>query len=379
MSDAVMTTQMENVPVENVKDALYESERRFSAIVSSIPGLVFQMHMTPDEQIVFTYLSEGCQALLGIPAAELLRNAQVLLDAMEASSANAFRRKLKQSSRELRRLDWEGKIWITNWQDMKWVNMRASIRQMPQGGVQWDGIMLNITQSVHEKQEIEQAKRDLQALTAHLNQVKEQERVSIAREIHDDLGGNLTAIKLGLSQIIQQVEAQQPVQLEQTAMLQSILNQTFDAVHRISGNLRPNILDLGLVDALEWQVNQFKKQLGVKAQYQTNCDELVLDSDSSMALFRICQEALSNIAKYAGASLVKVSLEQQTGTLTMRIEDNGVGIAPEDKIKANSFGLRGMYERVAAMQGDLAITSASSGGTVIEVAIPYSSAAGAQD
>lgn len=255
-----MTNSAADSSVNRVKDALHESERRFSAIVSSIPGLVFQMHMTADMQVVFTYLSEGCEALLGIPAAALLKDAQALFDAMEERSASQFRQKLQQSARQHSRLDWEGKIWIADWQDMKWVNIRATVQVLGQGAVQWDGIMLNISQSKQEKQEIEQARKDLQALTAHLNQVKEQERVSIAREIHDDLGGNLTAMKLGLSTIIQQIESGSPVDIEQATMLQDIINQTFDAVHRISGNLRPNILDLGLVDALEWQVSQFRKQ-----------------------------------------------------------------------------------------------------------------------
>lgn len=366
-----MNKPLAESPVDKVKDALHESERRFSAIVSSIPGLVFQMHMTPDAQIVFTYLSEGCEALLGVPAAALLKDAQTLLQAMEEKSVHQFRQKLQQSARQHKRLDWEGKIWIADWQDMKWVNIRATVRDLGQGAVQWDGIMLNISQSKQEKQEIEQARRDLQALTAHLNQIKEQERVSIAREIHDDLGGNMTAMKLGLSTIIQQIESGAPVDIEQATMLQAIVNQTFDAVHRISGNLRPNILDLGLVDALEWQVNQFKKQLGVAARFVTNCRDLECDHDKSMAFFRICQEALSNIAKYAKADQVLVELMEVGSALCMTISDNGIGIAPADKIKPNSFGLRGMQERAAAFGGECNIESPASGtGTLIRVQAP---------
>lgn len=362
-----------HTPVDSVKDALHESERRFSAIVSSIPGLVFQLHMTADSHIVFTYLSEGCEALLGIPAAALLKDAHTLFNSMEEHSASQFKQKLQKSAKLHQRLDWEGRVWIADWQDMKWVNIRATIRDIGQGAVQWDGIMLNISQSKHEKQEIEKAKRDLQALTAHINQVKEQERVSIAREIHDDLGGNLTAMKLGLSTIIQKIEDGQAVNLEQAIMLKSIIDQTFDAVHRISGNLRPNILDLGLVDALEWQVSQFKKQLGVTANFVTDCRDLECDPDQSMALFRICQEALSNIAKYAQATLVSVELMLLDYALLMTITDNGVGIAPADKIKSNSFGLRGMQERAAALGGECKITAATHGsGTCIQVSVPLS-------
>ena len=368
---SVATSTVASTPADSVKDALHESERRFSAIVSSIPGLVFQMHMTADGQVVFTYLSEGCEALLGIPAAALLKDAHTLFQAMEEHSASQFKQKMQKSAKLHKRLDWEGRIWIADWQDMKWVNIRATVQDLGHGAVQWDGIMLNISQSKHEKQEIEQARRDLQALTAHIHQVKEQERVSIAREIHDDLGGNLTAMKLGLSTIIQQIEEGQPVSMEQATMLQAIINQTFDAVHRISGNLRPNILDLGLVDALEWQVTQFKKQLGVAAKFVTNCRDLECDPDQSMALFRICQEALSNIAKYAQANEVSVELSLADNALLMTISDNGIGIAPADKIKPNSFGLRGMQERAAALGGECQIMAATQGiGTCIQVRTP---------
>lgn len=371
-----MFTPASHLPIDSVQHALHESERRFSAIVSSIPGLVFQMHMTADDQVVFTYLSEGCEALLGIPAAALLKDANALFEAMDQPSAHLFKQNLQKSARQHKRLDWEGQIWIADWQDMKWVNIRATLQDLGQGAVQWDGIMLNISQSKHEKQEIEQAKLDLQALTAHLNQIKEQERVSIAREIHDDLGGNLTAMKLGLSTIIQQIESGHPVNLEQAHLLQGIINQTFDAVHRISGNLRPNILDLGLVDALEWQVSQFKKQLGISAKFVTNCHELECDADQSMALFRICQEALSNIAKYAQADAVQVELSLLDQQLFMTITDNGIGIAPADKIKSNAFGLRGMQERAAALGGECLIASASPApGTCISVHAPFKPAA----
>jgi two-component system, NarL family, sensor histidine kinase UhpB len=237
---------------------------------------------------------------------------------------------------------------------------------------QWDGVMFNITQSKHEKQQIEQSRRDLAQLTAHMNHIKEQERISIAREIHDDLGGNLTAIKMGLASIAKQITEGKVVDLEQTSNLESIVNRTFEAVHRISGNLRPSILDLGIVDAIEWQLNQFKKQVGLECQFTTNQSEISLASEQSMALFRICQESLSNIAKYAKATEVKVDLKVNDIDVYMTVIDNGIGIKDADKFKTNSFGLRGMQERVSALNGSLSINPSKStkAGTEIVVKIP---------
>jgi two-component system, NarL family, sensor histidine kinase UhpB len=368
----ILVTKSDITPNEKVVMALTESESRFQAIVSNIPGLVFQMQMDQNEQLSFVYLSEGCDALLGMTEQELQEDAKLLFSIMNAKDRADLREKLATTKQSLDRLDWEGRVWIDGWQDTKWINLRATTTQLENGVYQWDGIMLNITQSKLEKQQIEQSRRDLEQLTAHMNHIKEQERTSIAREIHDDLGGNLTAIKMGLASIAKQISNGQPVSLEQTSGLESIVNRTFEAVHRISGNLRPSILDLGIVDAIEWQLNQFKKQVGLECQFKTSQAEIVLSTEQSMALFRICQESLSNIAKYAKATLVKVDLKLNNDDVQMTIIDNGIGINDVDKIKTNSFGLRGMQERVSALNGSLTISASevTASGTAIQVRIP---------
>ncbi len=318
--------------------ALSESESRFQAIVSNIPGLVFQMQMTAEHDVSFRYVSDGCDALLGMTSLlSYNKTRSFLFSIMNTRDRQDLRTKLLASAQSLEKLDWEGRVWIDGWQDTKWISLRATISQLGDGVVQWDGIMLNITQSKLEKLQIEQSRRELEQLTAHMNQVKEQERISIAREIHDDLGGNLTAIKMGLAGISQQIAAGNTISLEQTASLEAIVNRTFESVHRISGNLRPSILDLGIVDALEWQATQFKKQVGVKCTFTANQSDIMLSTEQSMALFRICQESLSNIAKYAKATSVEVSLAATDDEVLMQVVDNGVGINDVDKLKTNSF------------------------------------------
>jgi two-component system, NarL family, sensor histidine kinase UhpB len=371
-AEYILVTKSDSSPNEKVVMALSESESRYQAIVSNIPGLVFQLQMDKKGQLSFVYLSEGCDALLGMSAEELQEDAQLLFSIMNAKDRADLREKLTNTKVSMERLDWEGRVWIDGWQDTKWINLRATTCQLESGVYQWDGVMFNITQSKHEKQQIEQSRRDLAQLTAHMNHIKEQERISIAREIHDDLGGNLTAIKMGLASIAKQITEGKVVDLEQTSNLESIVNRTFEAVHRISGNLRPSILDLGIVDAIEWQLNQFKKQVGLECQFTTNQSEISLASEQSMALFRICQESLSNIAKYAKATEVKVDLKVNDIDVYMTVIDNGIGIKDADKFKTNSFGLRGMQERVSALNGSLSINPSKStkAGTEIVVKIP---------
>lgn len=358
---------------EEVMRALSESESRFQAIVSNTPGLVFQFQLNREGEMTFVYLSEGCKALLGLSSEALKQDPNLFYAMMDASDRTSFRKHLELSTIELSLLNWEGRVWIDDWQDTKWINVRSIPRVLNNGVIQWEGIMTNITQSKNEKHEIEQSRRDLAELSAYMDQIKEQERSRISREIHDDLGGNLTAIKIGLSSIINRLSTGQKVSVEQAQSLESIVDNTFEAVHRISRDLRPNILDLGIVAALEWQSKEFEKQLDITFRFSCYQAEIPVTVDQAIALFRIYQESISNIAKHAKATVVSVGLSASAHEIVMTISDNGVGIKSSDILKANSFGLRGMQERVAALYGSFNIAKFSNPGkqgTVITIRLP---------
>ncbi len=336
---------------DGFEKALQDSESRADAIVTNAPGLVFQLQLDAQGNIVFVYLSEACKALLGVTAEELKSNSKLFYEMMNARDRAALRKRLELSAVSLGQLDWEGRVWINDWQDNKWINLRAVPRILSDGMIQWVGIMINITQSKNEKHEIQESRRELAELTAHLNQVKELERTKIAREIHDDLGGNLTAIKIGLSSIIRRLSTGQAVKVDQAKDLESIVDNTFEAVHKISSDLRPNILDLGIIAALEWQAKEFEKQFDIKCQFTHEKNDIPVTSDQAIALFRICQESMSNIAKHAKANNVTIDLSVEINEIVMTICDDGVGIKAGDTFKPNSFGLRGMQERVSALYG----------------------------
>jgi two-component system, NarL family, sensor histidine kinase UhpB len=177
---------------------------------------------------------------------------------------------------------------------------------------------------------------------------------------------------MGLSSIIDLPKSDPKVMLKHTKGLLSVVDNTFEAVHRISGNLRPNILDLGIVDAVEWQTKEFQKQLAIPCKFTTNRAEISVSTEQAMAMFRICQEAMSNISKYAQATEVGVDLNASDNEVVMTITDNGIGIKPNDKLKTDSFGLRGMQERAIAMHGSFRISKPieSKQGTVITVKLP---------
>lgn len=350
--------------------ALDGSEALFYAMVSNTPGLVFQFERALNGEVNFVYLSEGCQALLGLGVDELKKQPLLFYALMSSRDRDTLRRRLTLSALKLSLLDWEGRVWIDGWHDIKWINVRAFPRLLANGSIQWVGIMMNITQSKNEKHEIEQSRRDLAQLTAHMEQIKEDERSRIAREIHDDVGGNLTAIKIGLAAIINRLKPEQSALLAQAQSLEAIVDNTFSAVHRIASDLRPSMLDLGIVAALEWQCREFERQLAIPCQFSSTQAEIDVTIEQAITLFRICQESMSNIAKHAHAAQVKVDLTVSAYEIVMTISDNGVGINSADALKVNAFGLRGMHERVTALQGSFSIANTRLPGTLTTVRLP---------
>jgi two-component system, NarL family, sensor histidine kinase UhpB len=283
---------------------------------------------------------------------------------------NRLLKALRVSAREQKLLNWEGRIWIEEWGDTKWINIRATPRKLANDAIQWEGMMSNITQSKLEKFELEESRKRLADLSAHLERVKEEERARISREIHDDLGGNLTAVKIALSSIIKRLPTDQPLLMEKAMNLETIVDNTFEAAHRISGDLRPTVLSLGISAALEWQAKEFEKRMEIPCQFTTNMVESNETEEHATALFRICQEALSNIAKYAQANRVDIALFFGRNEIKMFITDDGVGIDTSDQFKPNSFGLRGMRERVSALGGNFSIEKTGIRGTNITVILP---------
>lgn len=176
-------------------------------IAANAPGLVYQFRRHADGSVSFPYLSDGCLALLGINAAELQAEPQRFLSLVLPEDRPAYLESMQASATSLWSWNWEGRIWVEAWKDVKWINLRSTPHALPDGGVQWEGMMSNITESKQEQLEVRASRARLAELTAHIERVKEQERERIAREIHDDLGGNLTAIKMALAMLTTRLPA----------------------------------------------------------------------------------------------------------------------------------------------------------------------------
>jgi signal transduction histidine kinase len=220
--------------------------------------------------------------------------------------------------------------------------------------------------------ELRRSRAKLRDLASHLQSVRERERAEIAREIHDELGQALTALKLDLHWAGQQLAAgSAAAAAERIAALSKAIDATVQSVRRISSELRPKLLDdLGLSAALEWQAREFEQRARVACRIRSEPDDIVLDADRSTALFRIFQETLTNVARHAHATRVEVLVTNFEGKVEMTVTDDGEGIRPEQVSDRRSLGILGMRERVRALGGRLEINGRKGRGTSMRVSIP---------
>ena len=216
---------------------------------------------------------------------------------------------------------------------------------------------------------LEQSETRLRALTRHLETIKEEERHRIAREIHDDIGATLTALRFELVGLARQGQSR-PEQAPRLAAMLGLLEQAVAASHRIQHNLRPPVLDAGLVAALQWLVRSFASRTSITATFETNREDLPLPAECAAAMYRVAQESLSNISKYAQAQHVSVQLFVAAGEVTLEISDDGIGFDPGMLQATPGFGLRGLIERARGFGGWAEISSAPGRGTTVMFSVP---------
>ena len=212
--------------------------------------------------------------------------------------------------------------------------------------------------------ELIKSKQRLHELAGHLQTSVEMERAAIAREIHDDVGGSLTALKFDLAWIQRHAKDTGVLQRVESAL--ETVTGAIEASQRIMQNLRPAILEQGLVAAVQWMAARFERRTGIVVSLRCSSEaDMQLPAGVPLVAYRTAQEALTNVSKHASASRVEIDLSVDSGVLTLEVSDNGVGIAPGALAKARSFGIRGLHERAATVGGWVDLSSNNKGVSLI--------------
>lgn len=353
--------------------ALRESEQRFRQLAENIQE-VFWVVDPNSEQII--YVSPAFEQVWG-------RGPETLGD-----SVRGFLETVYEDDRPSIAMEYASRLGVPVSPELEY-----RIRR-PDGSIRWirdrafpiqgeNGQMhrlVRITEDITERkrvqEELQYSFAQLRALAARLESVREEERTRVAREIHDELGQALTAIKIDLSSWVQEIVPDRENPLQDAESILKLVDQTIQTVRRIATSLRPGILDdLGLVAAVEWAAEDFEARTGTKCLLDLP-SEIVVDEERATAVFRIFQETLTNVARHANATQLQVRLAEVDGSLSLEVRDNGKGVNDEQLSAGGSLGILGMRERALLFGGEVRIYGIPGQGTTVFARIPQPATTG---
>ncbi len=235
---------------------------------------------------------------------------------------------------------------------------------------QFATVFTDITERKKSELEIQQSRTQLRKLAAHLEDVREEERTIIARNIHDELGQLATALKMDVSWFQKQLPKENELWISKMQTISDLVDMTSGEIQRICSDLRPGVLDdLGLEDALIWHVSEYNKRTGTVCKLSIDYNLALLNKHMSVAVYRMIQEALTNVRRHAKASRVTISIKGENGKLKIMIKDNGIGITQEQIDDLTSFGLIGIKERALSMNGYARISGKEGKGTILVIVL----------
>jgi PAS domain S-box-containing protein len=363
--------------LEKITNQVRQAEAKYRTLVEQIPMITY---IAPIDRDSTVYISPQVETILGFSQDEWLSNPELWVkqlhrDDCECVLATVFRRSPNPAESgfrsEYRMLSKDGSV--------RWISDEAVVLRDGLGEPQFfQGIMLDITERKHAEEQLKSSHEQLRGFAEHIENVREEERTWIAREIHDELGQILTGLKMDVSLIEKKLTGlplgdSAHFLLKRTKSMKDLIDSTIQAVRRISTKLRPGILnDLGLLAAVEWQAAEFQSRMGIKFKVSSDMDGIELDQRRSSAVFRIYQELLTNIARHANATEVSIRLELREGQLRLRVRDNGKGITQKETENPKSLGILGMRERVLLLGGRFSIRGKPGQGTTATVSIPIS-------
>ena len=233
------------------------------------------------------------------------------------------------------------------------------------------GIIRDITQRKQTEMELRASRKDLKNLSEHLHTLLENEKKEISRRIHDELGQQLTALKMDLFWLNRRFSDRQPLLSEKIRAMSTMIDDTIHTVQNICEELRPALLDnLGLVPAMEWQLKNLRQRTGLTIDFSVTPRELGIAQEDATLVFRLFQELINNIFLHSQAKKVKITLKNDDNLVTLIVRDNGLGITEAQINDSRSFGILGMRERVDARGGQIKIRGLAGKGTVVDITLP---------
>ncbi|QQS36686.1 MAG: transporter substrate-binding domain-containing protein [Ignavibacteriales bacterium] len=353
-----------------LEDALKNSEERYRLLFKNNP---LPMWVYNTETLRFLAVNSAAEQKYGYTREEFL--SMTIEDIRPVTEVKKLREFIKKNFNDF---NYAG-IWQHKKKDGTVINAEIASHSINFGIEPARLILANdVTEKLIAEEELRNSKEQLRQLAANLQNIREEERTAVAREIHDELGQVLTYLKINLTLLGKNISSGDQshhkfdFQSEIKGMTE-IIDKAVKRIRKLITELRPEVLDnLGLIPALEWQIQEFSEKTGIKHSFKKAMDDLEINNQAAIAVFRIFQEALTNVVKHASATEVCVNLYSKDSKLMMDISDNGVGIDKTKLEKKKTFGLLGMKERTIILGGNFKIDSDDGKGTRLSIEVPIS-------
>ena len=350
------------------------SQQRFEAVALAATDAIWDLNLETKN----VWWSDGMRKLFGYPPEEVSTKLEWWVERLHPEDKDRVLEAVQDLGKQ------GGRTWSGSYRFRRRDSTYASV--VDRGFILYDssgkpsrivGGICDVTEQRKAEQALENSRRQLRALSARLQWVREEERVRVAREIHDELGQVLTALKINLDWLERKLGVRDndpslnPL-LDRVVESAEIADSAISNVQRITSDLRPSSLDnLGLAAALEHEAQRFQQRTGIACQVKLPADKLEVPSEAATAVFRIFQEALTNVARHAQATEVRAALQSEADHLVLQVEDNGRGISNEALADKKSLGLLGMRERAAVLGGEVAISAIQPSGTRVTLRLPH--------
>lgn len=360
----------------DVELKLKDAEEKYFRLSENAPDMIFSQDL---KTRVYNYVNISTLKLTGYTPKEFYEKPGLLESIVDPEWKEQYLFTLKLIEDANTPIPFEYMIIHKNGKKI-WINQRSVVlKNQNNEAVSIEAILTDITERKNYEQKLEETTQKLRALSNYQQKVREEERLYISREIHDQLGQDLTVLKMDLTMLGKNAAKHEDVKSakkldEITKELKRItlyIDDIINKVRKIATELRPDILDkLGLTEAIEWHSGEFEKRMGIKCSTKLCEDEIILNPERSISVFRIFQETLTNTARHSGATEVFIELSVVNGWMILTIRDNGRGITPAEIEKGTSLGILGMKERVLILGGIWVIKGEENRGTMVQIKVP---------
>lgn len=360
---------------KEAESELKERDIRFSKLAARVPGMIYQFKRKPDGTYCVPFTSEGIRNIFGCSPEDVRDDFAPIARVILPEDLKMVVGSIENSAANLAIWRCEYRVQVPG-KPVRWMRGESTPERQEDGSIIWHGFNTDVTESKLLEEESERFKVQLRDLAERIHRIREESQIAIAREIHDEIGGGLTGVKMSLSWVLHKMRDETSVEnhddlFQRIDAAGRLIDNLIHNVRRIGTELRPAVLDdLGLIAALEWECAEFSKRTGISCEFVPVFDYVKLEDPTATAVFRIFQEALTNVARHSGADRVTVLFREEGGYYFLDVMDNGRGIRENEILGMKSLGILGMKERSLVLGGELSISGEPGKGTTVVLKIP---------